>query len=78
MRYANVKEFKTRATRYISDTEDVVILKYGKPVAILSHVLNPSVESTFLAMRHIAKASGLTKKNLLVALEEVRKDTYGR
>ncbi len=78
MRYANVKDFKTNATRYIADTQDVVILKYGKPVAILSHVADSSVEASFLAMHRIVTDSKLTKKNILQALDEVRKDVYAR
>ncbi len=78
MRYANVKEFKAKATRFIAEPEDVVILKYGKPVAILSHVANPSTEATFLAMRRIIKDSGLKQKEMLKALEEARSDVYPR
>ena len=44
MKFVNVREFKLRATQYLKAAEEVVITRYGKPVARLV----PETEETIL------------------------------
>ncbi len=78
MKVASVRDFKTKATKYLNDPEEVVVTRHGKPIAILTHVKPKSVASALLEMRAILKSSGITKKEMLQALEEARKEVYHR
>ncbi len=76
MKFVNVKKFAASTTRYINGKDDVVITRYGKPVAILSRVDASSPEGLFLRMKDIANNAGLKKKEVLKALDSVRKGIY--
>lgn len=76
MKFVNVKKFAGSTTRYINGKDDVVITRYGKPVAILSPVDASSPEGLFLRMKEIVDSAGLKEKELLKALDSVRKGIY--
>ena len=76
MKFVNVKRFAASTTRYINGKDDVVITRYGKPIAILSRVQADSPEGLFLRMKEIVDNANLQKKEVLKALDSVRKEIY--
>ncbi len=76
MKVASVRDFKTKATQYLNDPEEVVVTRHGKPIAVLTHVKSSSVDSLLLELRTILNGAGITKKQALAALEEARKEVY--
>jgi prevent-host-death family protein len=76
MKIASVRDFKTKATQYLNNTEEVVVTRHGKPIAVLTHVKSNSVDSLLLELRAVLKSAGITKKQALAALEEGRKEVY--
>lgn len=77
MRYATVREFKTRATRFLADGEETVVTRYGKPVAVLTPVRDRSPQALLLELQGVVKEAGLSKRELLEALAEVRREIRG-
>lgn len=78
MKVASVRDFKTRATQFLNDNEEVVVTRQGKPIAVLTHVKPKSVHATLLQLRAILKDADISKKEALAALEEARKEVYYR
>ena len=76
MKVASVRDFKTKATQYLNNDEEVVVTRHGKPIAVLTHVKSNSVGSLLLELRAALKGAGITKKQALAALEEARKEVY--
>lgn len=76
MKVASVRDFKSKATKYLNDSEEVVVTRHGKPIAVLTHVKSNSVGALLLQMRTIFKNAGISKKEALAALEEARKEIY--
>jgi|HubBroStandDraft_1064217.scaffolds.fasta_scaffold533147_1 antitoxin (DNA-binding transcriptional repressor) of toxin-antitoxin stability system len=76
MKLTSVRDFKTKATQYLSDPEEIVVTRHGKPIAVLTHVKNDSPGALLLELRGILKRSGVSKKEILSALEEARKEVY--
>ena len=76
MKFVNMKRFAASTTRYINGKDDVVITRYGEPIAILSKVETRSPESLFLRMKEILDSAGVGKKEALRALDSVRKEIY--
>ena len=76
MVFASVREFKNKATRFLSSREEVVITKYGKPIAVLSPVEERSAGALLLGLRGVLKDAGISKKEMLDILREVRKEVY--
>lgn len=76
MEFVTVRDFKMKANKYINKKEDIIITKYGKPVAILSPVGKDGLEDIFLQMKSIFQKSGISKKDALKALSETRKEIY--
>ena len=76
MRFVNVKRFAASTTKYINGKDDVVITRYGKPISILSRVDASSPEELFLRMKDVVNNAGLKKKEVLKALDSIRKEIY--
>lgn len=76
MKVASVREFKTKATQYLNDPEEIVVTRHGKPIAVLTHVSSNSAGALLLQLRAVLKEAGITKKEALAALEEARKEIY--
>lgn len=76
MKVASVRDFKTKATRYLNSEEEVVVTRHGKPIAVLTHVKSNSVDSLLLELRAVLKSAGISKKEALAALEEARQEVY--
>ena len=76
MVFASVREFKTKATKFLRSREEVVITKYGKPIAVLSPVEDRSAGALLLGLRGVLREAGISKKEILDILGEVRKEVY--
>ena len=76
MVFASVREFKTKATKFLSSREEVVITKYGKPIAVLSPVEDRSAGALLLGLRGVLREAGVSKKEILDILRDVRKEVY--
>jgi len=76
MEFVTARDFKMKANKYINDKEDIVITKYGKPVAILSPIDQDTVEDIFFRMKSIFREASVSKNDALRALEEARKEIY--
>lgn len=74
MRFVNVREFKLRATQLLKVKDEVVITRYGKPIARLVPVTEQSVAELLAEMGDLFADAGVTKKEALAALEEVRRE----
>ena len=77
MKLTSVREFKTKATQYLSDPDEVVVTRHGRPIAVLTHVKNNSPGALLLELRGVLKRSGIPKKEMLSILKEARKEVYG-
>ncbi len=76
MVFASVREFKSKATKFLKSREEVVITKYGKPIAVLSPVEERSAGALLLGLRGVLREAGVSKKEVLDTLAEVRKEVY--
>ncbi len=77
MEFVSARDFKINANKYINKKDDIVITKYGKPVAILSPVGQDTVEDIFFRMKSIFNEADISKDDALTALEEAKKEIYG-
>ena len=77
MKFVNVREFKMRTTAYLRAGEELVITRYGKPIARVV----PETEETILdavhGMGQILRDAGVTEKEALAALARARQKIYG-
>jgi antitoxin (DNA-binding transcriptional repressor) of toxin-antitoxin stability system len=76
MKMTSVRDFKNKATQYLGNPEEIVVTRHGKPIAVLTHVKNDSPGALLLELRGLLKRSGVSKKEILSALEEARKEVY--
>jgi prevent-host-death family protein len=76
MVFASVREFKTKATKFLRSREEVVITKHGKPIAVLSPVEEKSAGALLLGLRGVLREARISKKEVLNILGEVRKEVY--
>lgn len=77
MVFVNVREFKINATRYLKTTEEIVITRYGKPIARLVPETEESVSDLLTAMGSILKDAGITRKEALAAAQRARRKVHG-
>lgn len=77
MKTATVREFKMNTSRFLGGKEDVMVTKRGRPLALVTPVPNGSVRSMMLEIGSIFREAGITKKQALATLEEVRREIYG-
>lgn len=76
MRFVNVREFKLRATQLLKAKDEVVITRYGKPIARLVPITEQSVGDLLAEMGDLFRDAGVTKKDALEALEDVRREPH--
>lgn len=74
MRFVNVREFKLRATQLLKSKDEVIITRYGKPVARLIPVTDQSANELLAEMGDLFRDAGVTKNEALEALEDVRRE----
>jgi antitoxin (DNA-binding transcriptional repressor) of toxin-antitoxin stability system len=82
MIFANIKEFQKKALTFIRDKNEVIITKYGKPVAKLVSFSeeedNKKLEEYFSLNKKIFKNIDNTKKNQIKdIMKDVKKEIYG-
>lgn len=77
MKFVNVREFKLRATQFLKANEELVITRYGKPIARLIPETEESISDLIAQMGQIFREAGITKKQALQALEDVRREMHG-
>ena len=77
MKLATVRDFKTNATQYLGSSEEVVVTRYGKPVAILTPVRPESADAVLLELRGVLQEAKVSKKELLGLLREAQAEVYG-
>jgi len=53
-----------------------VVTRYGKPIAVVTPVVEKSSAELLLSMRQVLDEAGISKKEALKALEEVREEIY--
>ena len=73
----NVKEFKERATKFVNGKDEIVVTRFGKPVALLTPIESKSPEALMLAMGGLLKDAGVSRQEAESALERVRRRLYG-
>lgn len=76
MRFVNVREFKLRATQLLKAKDEVIITRYGKPIARLVPLNEQSIGEILAEMGEIFRDAGITKKQALEALEDVRREKH--
>ena len=76
MKFATVRDFKSHATRYLKERDEVYITRHGSPVAVLLPLREKSPEKAIAEMGKMIKEAGISEKELLSLLEEVREEIY--
>lgn len=77
MRFVNVREFRIHTTQYLNAQEEVVITKYGKPIARLVPETEATLSELLAEVRRIFKRAGITKKRALEAVKRARRKVHG-
>lgn len=77
MRLATVRDFKIQATKYLGMSDEVVITRRGRPIAVLTPVKAKSTGALLLSLRGILQEAGISKGEALKVLEQVRAEVYG-
>lgn len=72
MRYVNVRDFKTNATRYLNSKEELVITRRQQPVATVSPIAPKSLQAAVLKLGQIFAKASISKHDALRALDCVR------
>ena len=76
-RMINVKEFKVRATKFVNGKDEIVVTRFGKPVAFLTPIEAKAPEALMLSIGGILKEAGVSRREALAALDRVRRKLYG-
>lgn len=77
MRFVNVREFRLKATQFLKANEEVVITRYGKPVARLIPEKAETLLGAIEQMGNLLREAGITEAEAVLALEQARRKVYG-
>jgi antitoxin (DNA-binding transcriptional repressor) of toxin-antitoxin stability system len=77
VKFVNVREFKLKATQFLKSSEEVVITRYGKPVARLVPETEETIVDAVQAMGRLFREANVTQEDALAALERARRKVYG-
>lgn len=77
MRLATVRDFKIQATKYLGLSDEVVITRRGKPIAVLTPVKAKSAGALLLSLRRLLQEAGISRREALKVLGQVRAEVYG-
>ena len=77
MKYVGVRELKESFISYLNSGEEIVITKRKKPIARISPIKKNSPEEALLEIGRILAEAGVTEKDALRVLKQVRKELYG-
>ena len=73
----NVKEFKLRATRFVNGKREIVVTKFGKPIALVTPISSRSPEALMLSIGGLFKEAGISRKDAESAMGKIRGRLYG-
>jgi len=77
MKYVGVRELKESFISYLNSGEEIVITKRKKPIARISPIKKNSPEVALLEIGRILAEAGVTEKDAIKTLKQVRKELYG-
>jgi len=77
MKYIGVRELKESFISYLNSGEEIVITKRKKPIARISQIKKNSPEAAILEIGRVLAEAGVTEKDAMKALKQVRKELYG-
>lgn len=77
MKFVGVREFKARAAAYLKAGEELVITRYGKPIAQVVPETEKTIVDALRAMGRILREAGVTEKEAQAALQRARRKLYG-
>ncbi len=77
MKYIGVRELKESFISYLNSGEELVITKRKKPIARISPIKENSPEAALLEIGRILAEAGVTEKDAMKTLKQVRKELYG-
>ncbi len=77
MKYIGVRELKESFISYLNSGEELVITKRKKPIARISPIKENSPEAALLEIGRILAEAGVTEKDAMKTLRQVRKELYG-
>ncbi len=76
MKYASVKEFNVNFSDLLNKKENIVITKRGDPIAVLKKINDNKTWKGYLKMKKALFESKITKQQLNVILNEIKKEVY--
>jgi antitoxin (DNA-binding transcriptional repressor) of toxin-antitoxin stability system len=77
MKYVGVRELKESFISYLNSGEEIVITKHKKPIARISPIKKNSPEVALLEIGRILAEAGVTEKDAIKTLKQVRRELYG-
>jgi len=77
MKYIGVRELKESFISYLNSGEELVITKRKKPIARISPIKENSPEAALLEIGRILAEAGVTEKDAMKTLKQVRRELYG-
>ena len=77
MKYIGVRELKESFISYLNSGEELVITKRKKPIARISPIKENSPEAALLEIGRILAEAGITEKDAMKTLKQVRRELYG-
>jgi len=77
MKYVGVRELKESFIRYLNSGEEIVITKCKKTIARISPIKENSPEAALLEIGRVLVEAGVTEKDAIKTLKQVRKELYG-
>ena len=77
MKYIGVRELKESFISYLNSGEELVITKRKKPIARISPIKKNSSEAALLEIGRILAEAGVTEKDAMKTLKQVRRELYG-
>lgn len=77
MKFVGVREFKEDIIKYLNEGNEIIIMKRKRPIARLTPVRKDSPESILLEIGRVLSEAGISKKEVLKALDRARQKVYG-
>lgn len=74
MKFVNVRECRLKLAELLDSQEEVVITRYGRPISRLTPITPVTYADLAQEMGKAFREAGVTQKEALAALEDVRKE----
>lgn len=78
MKFVNIRELRSKLAELIESGEEIVITRYGKPVSRLAPIHPVAYADLAREMGKIFEEAGVTQKEALDALEDVRSEARAK